>query len=46
VIRVNDKWDVPWHEGMTVDDLLAACKFTLHYVAVACTRWPTATGCR
>lgn len=35
MIRVNDKWDVPWHEGMTVDDLLAACKFTLHYVAVS-----------
>ena len=35
MVRVNDKWDVPWHEGMTVGDVLAACNFTYHYVAVS-----------
>jgi len=35
MIRVNDKWDVPWQEGMIVRDVLAACNFTFHYVAVS-----------
>ena len=35
MIRVNDKWDVPWQEGMTVDDVLQACDFTHHYVVVS-----------
>ena len=35
MVRVNNKWDVPWHEGMTVGDVLAACNFTYHYVAVS-----------
>jgi thiamine biosynthesis protein ThiS len=35
MIRVNDKWDVPWHEGMTVNEVLAACEFTHHYVVVS-----------
>ncbi len=35
MVRVNDRWDVPWHEGMTVGDVLAACRFTHHYVAVS-----------
>jgi thiamine biosynthesis protein ThiS len=35
VIRVNDKWEVPWQEGMTVEDVLAACNFTHHYIAVS-----------
>jgi len=35
VARVNDKWDLPWHEGMTVADVLAGCGFTHHYVTVA-----------
>jgi len=35
MVRVNDKWDVPWHEGMTVGDVLAVCNFTYHYVAVS-----------
>jgi sulfur carrier protein len=35
MVRVNDRWDVPWHEGMTVGDVLAACSFTHHYVAVS-----------
>jgi len=35
MIRVNDRWDIPWHEGMTVGDVLAACGFTHHYVAVS-----------
>ncbi len=35
MIRVNDKWEVPWHAGMTVDDVLTACHFTHHYIAVS-----------
>jgi thiamine biosynthesis protein ThiS len=35
MIRVNDKWDVVWQQGMTVQDVLAARKFTHHYVAVS-----------
>ncbi|MGD8464870.1 MAG: sulfur carrier protein ThiS [Anaerolineae bacterium] len=35
MIRVNDKWNVGWHQGMTVQDVLAARKFTHHHVAVS-----------
>jgi sulfur carrier protein len=35
MIRVNDKWDVPWHHGMTMAEVLAACNFTVHYVAIS-----------
>ena len=35
MVRVNDKWDIPWREGLTVSDVLAACSFTHHYVAVS-----------
>lgn len=35
MIRVNDKWDVPWQEGMTVSDVLAACEFTHHHIVVS-----------
>jgi sulfur carrier protein len=34
MIRVNDKWDIPWREGMTMGDVLKACDFTHHYVVV------------
>jgi sulfur carrier protein len=34
MIRVNDKRDVPWQVGMTVDDVLAACEFTHHQIVV------------
>jgi thiamine biosynthesis protein ThiS len=39
MVRVNDKWDIPWHEGLTVSDVLAACNFTHHYVAVSINGW-------
>ncbi|MEJ2257072.1 MAG: sulfur carrier protein ThiS [Woeseiaceae bacterium] len=35
MIRVNDKWDVPWQEGMTVGDVLAACGFTHRQIVVS-----------
>jgi sulfur carrier protein len=35
MIRVNDKWDIPWQEGMTVRDLLTACEFTHHHIVVS-----------
>jgi sulfur carrier protein len=34
MIRVNDKWDIPWRPGMTVKDLLDACGFTHHYILI------------
>jgi thiamine biosynthesis protein ThiS len=35
MIRVNDKWDIAWRDGMTVRDLLAACGFTHHAIVVS-----------
>jgi sulfur carrier protein len=35
MIRVNDKWDIAWRDGMTVRDLLTACKFTHHAIVVS-----------
>jgi sulfur carrier protein len=35
MIRVNDKWDIPWRRGMTVHDVLDACGFTHHFVVVS-----------
>ena len=34
-VRVNDKWDIPWQEGMTVRDVLTACEFTHHPIVVS-----------
>jgi sulfur carrier protein len=34
-IRVNDKWNISWREGMTVADVMAACDFTHHHVVVS-----------
>jgi thiamine biosynthesis protein ThiS len=35
MIRVNDKWDIPWQEGLTVDKVLEACGFTHHQIVVS-----------
>jgi len=35
MIRVNDLWEIPWQPGMTVEDVLSACDFTHHYLAVS-----------
>jgi thiamine biosynthesis protein ThiS len=35
MIRVNDKWNITWHEGMTVNDILSACDFTHPHIAVS-----------
>jgi sulfur carrier protein len=35
MIRVNDKWNVSWQDGMTVDDVLRACQFTHRHVVVS-----------
>jgi sulfur carrier protein len=35
MIRVNDKWEVPWREGMTLTDVMAACGFTHRHVVVS-----------
>lgn len=35
MIRINDKWDVPWQAGMTVDDVLTVCKFTHHHIVIS-----------
>jgi thiamine biosynthesis protein ThiS len=34
-IRVNDKWDIPWHKEMTITDVLKACGFTHHHIVVS-----------
>jgi len=34
MIRVNDKLDIEWQEGMTVARLLEACRFTSLKIAV------------
>ncbi len=34
MIRVNDKWEVPWRAEMTVQDLLVACEFTYQHIVV------------
>ncbi|MGD2206615.1 MAG: sulfur carrier protein ThiS [Anaerolineae bacterium] len=35
MIRVNDKWNVPWQEGMTIQDVLTACDFTHRHIVVS-----------
>lgn len=35
MIRVNDKWEIPWHPSMTVSELLDACGFTHHHIVVS-----------
>jgi thiamine biosynthesis protein ThiS len=35
MIRVNDKWDIPWQDNMTVEDVLTACGFTHVHIVVS-----------
>ena len=35
MIRVNDKWDIDWKQGMTVQGVLDACGFSHHYLVVS-----------
>ena len=35
MIRVNDKWDVDWQPGMSVDGLLVQCKFSHQHIIVS-----------
>ena len=35
MIRVNDKWDVHWKQGMTVQGVLDACGFSHHHLVVS-----------
>ena len=34
MIRVNNRYEVEWHSGMTVQDVLDALKFTFSMIAV------------
>jgi thiamine biosynthesis protein ThiS len=34
MIRVNNQYDLEWHSGMTVQDVLDALKFTFRMIAV------------
>jgi thiamine biosynthesis protein ThiS len=34
MIRVNNQYDVPWHPGMTVQDVLDALKFSFRMIVV------------
>ncbi len=35
MIRVNEKWDVRWQAGMTVQDLLTAVRFSHRHIVVS-----------
>jgi len=35
MIRVNDKFDVEWQEGMTVNSILRICNFTFPMIVVS-----------
>jgi thiamine biosynthesis protein ThiS len=35
MVRVNDKWDIPWQPGFTVNDVLVALKFTHRQIVVS-----------
>ena len=35
MIRVNDKWDMPWKQGMTIEDVLESCGFSHHHLVVS-----------
>lgn len=35
MIRVNDKWDLPWQPAMTVEQVLQACSFTHRHLVVS-----------
>jgi sulfur carrier protein len=35
MIRVNDKWDLPWEQGMTVQGVLDSCGFSHHHLVVS-----------
>ena len=35
MIRVNGKREVPWREGMTVRDVLDACRYTFPLVVIS-----------
>lgn len=35
MIRVNDKFDLEWQEGMSVDSILKICKFTFPMIVVS-----------
>ncbi len=35
MIRVNDKWDIPWQQGMTVERVLRACEFSHQHLVVS-----------
>jgi len=34
MIRVNDRHELPWHEGMTVSDVLREMNYTYHEIIV------------
>jgi thiamine biosynthesis protein ThiS len=35
MIRVNDKWDIPWQQDMTVEQVLQACEFSHRHLVVS-----------
>jgi thiamine biosynthesis protein ThiS len=34
MIRVNNREEVPWRDGMTVSDLLQSLNYTYHHIVV------------
>ena len=35
MIRVNDKWDIAWRQGMTIQDVLESRGFSHHHLVVS-----------
>lgn len=35
MIRVNEKWDVPWKPNQRIQDVLDACNFTHHHIVIS-----------
>ena len=35
MIRVNNKWDIPWQQAMTVKNVLESCGFSHHHLVVS-----------
>lgn len=35
MVRVNDKWDIPWQQGMTIRVLLDLCGFSHSHLVVS-----------
>ena len=35
MVRVNNKWDIPWQQAMTVKNVIESCGFSHHHLVVS-----------